>query len=58
MRHAELVKGSPILWYRVYFVYAPKAIADYFSNMFDQESAHTLKVLRAVTDDRRDYKPG
>jgi len=25
--------------------------------MFDQESANTLKVLRAVPNDRRDYKP-
>ena len=34
-----------------------KAIADYFAAMFDQESANTLKVLRAVPNDRRDYKP-
>jgi len=34
-----------------------KAIADYFAIMFDQESANTLKVLRAVPNDRRDYKP-
>jgi hypothetical protein len=34
-----------------------KAIADYFAAMFDQESANTLKVLRAVPDSRRDYKP-
>jgi uncharacterized damage-inducible protein DinB len=34
-----------------------KAIADYFATMFDQESANTLKVLRAVPNDRRDYKP-
>jgi uncharacterized damage-inducible protein DinB len=34
-----------------------KAIADYFAAMFDQECANTLKVLRAVPNDRRDYKP-
>ena len=34
-----------------------RAIADYFANMLDQESANTLKVLRAVPNDRRDYKP-
>ena len=34
-----------------------KAIADYFATMFDQEIKHTLKVLRAVPNDRRDYKP-
>src|SRR4030095_2560639 len=34
-----------------------KAIADYFAKMFDEESANTLKVLRAVPNDRRDYKP-
>jgi hypothetical protein len=34
-----------------------KAIADYFAAMFDRESANTLKVLRAVPNDRRDYKP-
>ena len=34
-----------------------KAIADYFTNMFDMEFAHTTKVLRAVPNDRRDYKP-
>ena len=34
-----------------------KAIADYFATMFDKESASTLKVLRAVPNDRRDYKP-
>ena len=32
-----------------------KAIADYFATMFDQESANTVKVLRAVPNDRRDY---
>jgi uncharacterized damage-inducible protein DinB len=34
-----------------------KAIADYFADVFDLECAHTLKVLRAVPNDRRDYKP-
>jgi uncharacterized damage-inducible protein DinB len=34
-----------------------KAIADYFARMFDQEFVHTMKVLRAVPNDRRDYKP-
>src|SRR6516164_8069147 len=34
-----------------------KAIADYFATMFDQEIANTVKVLRAVPNDRRDYKP-
>ena len=34
-----------------------RAIADYFAEMFDREGANTVKVLRAVPDDRRDYKP-
>src|SRR6185503_12769360 len=34
-----------------------KAIADYFANMFDMEFANTMKVLRAVPNDRREYKP-
>ena len=34
-----------------------KAIAEYFATMFDQECVHTLKVLRAVPNDRRDFKP-
>jgi uncharacterized damage-inducible protein DinB len=34
-----------------------KAIADYFAMMFDRECANTLKVLRAVPNERRDYKP-
>lgn len=34
-----------------------KAIADYFAEMFDRECANTLKVLRAVPNDRRDYTP-
>jgi uncharacterized damage-inducible protein DinB len=33
------------------------AIAEYFATMFDQELGNTLKVLRAIPDDRRDYKP-
>jgi hypothetical protein len=34
-----------------------KAIPDYFAEMFDRQCANTLKVLRAVPNDRRDYKP-
>ena len=34
-----------------------RAIADYFASIFDQETANTVKVLRAVPNDRRDYKP-
>jgi uncharacterized damage-inducible protein DinB len=34
-----------------------RAIADYFATIFDHESANTVKVLRAVPNDRRDYKP-
>jgi uncharacterized damage-inducible protein DinB len=34
-----------------------RAIANYFAAMFDQEFINTLKVLRAVPNDRRDYKP-
>jgi uncharacterized damage-inducible protein DinB len=34
-----------------------KAIADYFADIFDMEMAHTLKVLRAIPNERRDYKP-
>ena len=34
-----------------------KAITDYFADIFDMEIAHTLKVLRAIPNDRRDYKP-
>jgi uncharacterized damage-inducible protein DinB len=34
-----------------------KAIADYFADIFDLEVANTVKVLRAVPNDRRDYKP-
>ena len=34
-----------------------KAIAEYFAGMMDSEGKTTTKVLRAVPDDRRDYKP-
>jgi uncharacterized damage-inducible protein DinB len=34
-----------------------KAIADYFAAMFDQEFKNTLRVLSAVPNNRRDYKP-
>ena len=34
-----------------------RAIADYFAEMFDRDFANTVKVLRAVPNDRRDYKP-
>jgi uncharacterized damage-inducible protein DinB len=34
-----------------------KAVADYFAMMFNKECAYTLKVLRAVPNGRRDYKP-
>ena len=34
-----------------------RAIADYFAAMLDQEYANTVKVLRAVPNDRRDHKP-
>jgi uncharacterized damage-inducible protein DinB len=34
-----------------------KAIADYFAAIFDREGANTVKVLRAVPDERRDHKP-
>jgi uncharacterized damage-inducible protein DinB len=34
-----------------------KAIAEYFASIFDKEGANTVKVLRAVPDDRRDYRP-
>jgi uncharacterized damage-inducible protein DinB len=34
-----------------------KAIADYFATMLEQECANTLKVLGAVPNDRREYKP-
>jgi uncharacterized damage-inducible protein DinB len=34
-----------------------RAIADCFAAMFDIEFANTIKVLRAVPNDRKDYKP-
>ncbi len=32
-------------------------LAQYFAGLMDSERAATLKVLRAVPDDRRDYRP-
>jgi uncharacterized damage-inducible protein DinB len=32
-------------------------LADYFANIFDREGATTTKVLKAVPDHKRDYKP-
>jgi uncharacterized damage-inducible protein DinB len=34
-----------------------KFLAEYFANVFDQECKTTARVLAAVPDDRRDYKP-
>lgn len=34
-----------------------KAIAEYFAKVFDFERVNTARVLRAVPNDRRDYKP-
>src|ERR1700748_1952788 len=34
-----------------------RAIADYFADMMDQEGKTTTKVLKAVPNDQRDYKP-
>jgi uncharacterized damage-inducible protein DinB len=34
-----------------------KFLADYFANMMEEEGKTTAKVLAAVPDDRRDYKP-
>jgi len=34
-----------------------KAIAEYFAAMMENESKTTTKVLKAVPNDRRDYKP-
>src|SRR5262245_61079835 len=34
-----------------------RAIADYFADVFDEERVNTAKVLRAVPNDRCDYKP-
>lgn len=32
-------------------------LADYFANIFDTEGPATLKVLRAVPNDKRNYRP-
>ena len=32
-------------------------LAEFFANIFDQEGATTTKVLKAVPDDKRDYRP-
>ena len=34
-----------------------KVLADYFANLMNDEGKTTTKVLMAVPDDRRDYKP-
>lgn len=34
-----------------------KFLADYFAGLIEQESATTARVLAAVPDDKRDYKP-
>ncbi len=34
-----------------------KMLADYFANLMNNEGKTTTKVLQAVPDDRRDYKP-
>ena len=34
-----------------------RAIADYFATILDREGGNTVRVLRAVPNDRRDYKP-
>src|SRR4026207_746651 len=34
-----------------------RGIGDYFAAIFDEEIDNTVKVLRAVPNDRRDYKP-
>lgn len=34
-----------------------KAVAEYFATLMDQEGKTTTKVLTAVPNDRRDYKP-
>ena len=34
-----------------------RAIADYFANLMENEGKTTTRVLKAVPDDRRDYKP-
>ena len=32
-------------------------LADYFANIFDREGPTTTKVLQAVPNDKRDYRP-
>jgi uncharacterized damage-inducible protein DinB len=34
-----------------------KVLADFFANLLEQESSTTAKVIAAVPDDKRDYKP-
>src|SRR5918999_2009891 len=34
-----------------------KFLIEYFANMMEQEGKATAKVIAAVPDDRRDYKP-
>lgn len=34
-----------------------KAIAEYYANIMDNEGRTTTKVLKAVPDDRREYRP-
>jgi uncharacterized damage-inducible protein DinB len=34
-----------------------KFLAEYFANVFDREGPTTTKVLKAVPDDKRDYRP-
>jgi uncharacterized damage-inducible protein DinB len=34
-----------------------KFLAEYFANVFDQEGPTTTKVLKAIPDDKRDYRP-
>jgi uncharacterized damage-inducible protein DinB len=34
-----------------------KVLADYFADLMDRESATTVKVLKAVPENRRDYRP-
>ena len=34
-----------------------KFLAEFFANIFDQEGPTTTKVLKAIPDDKRDYRP-
>jgi uncharacterized damage-inducible protein DinB len=34
-----------------------RAIADYYADIYDREIPNTLRVLGAIPNDRRDYKP-